>query len=80
MRDFLQSANNNFRKVLQCDAYFTTDETLYAIRNQISFKQYNPNKPARYGVLFKSINAAQIPYTFVTAVYAGKPVGEPGEF
>ena len=80
MRDFLESANNNFRKVLQPDAYLTIDETLYATRNQIALKQYNPNKPARYGVLFKSINAALIPYTFITAVYAGKPVGEPGEY
>ena len=77
MREFFEAANDNFSKMLQPDAYLTIDETLYGTRNQISFKQYNPNKPARYGVLFKSVNASLIPYTFVAAVYAGKPVGQP---
>ena len=80
MRDFFEAANNNFAKMLQPDAYLTIDETLYATRNKISFNQYNPSKPARYGVLFKSVNAALIPYTFVAAVYAGKPVGEPNQY
>ena len=46
----------------------------------MSFKQYNPNKPAKYGMLFKSINAARFPYTFVTAPYAGKPNKEESEY
>ena len=25
------------------------DKTLYPMRNQIGFKQYNPDKPAKYG-------------------------------
>ena len=50
------------------------------LMKQISFKQYNPSKPGRYGVLYESINAALIPYTFITAVYTRKPVGEPDEF
>ena len=36
------------------------------------FKQFNPNKPAKYGLLFKSINAAKYPYTFVSARYVMK--------
>ena len=40
---------------------------------QISFKQYNPNKPAKYGLLFKAINAARYPYTFIASPYCGKP-------
>ena len=50
---------------------------LYLI--MISFKQFNPNKPAKYGMLFKSINAATYPYTFVSAPYVGKPQ-EAGEY
>ena len=43
------------------------------MRNQISIKQYNPNKPAKYGLLFKSLNVVRFPYTYNSLVYAGKP-------
>ena len=43
-------------------------------------KQYNPDKPAKYGILFKSLNCARYPYTYQTIVYAGKPTGQPNEF
>ena len=54
--------------------------TLYSCRTRIVFKQYNPNKPNRYGILYKSINAVNYPYTFRAAVYAGKPVGTRNQF
>ena len=49
------------------------------MRNQVSIKQYDPNKPAKYGLLFKSLNDARFPYTYNSLVYAGKPeqVGGP---
>ena len=80
MRQFFEAANDNFSSRLQPDAYLTIDETLYVTRTNIAFRQYNPNKPAKYGLLFKSVNAALIPYTFASAVYAGKPVNEPNEY
>ena len=55
-------------------------ETLYPMRTQISFKQDNPNKPAKYGLLLKALNAARYQYTFIAARYCGKPVGNPGEY
>ena len=57
-----------------------SDETLYAMRNQISIKQYNPNKSAKYGLLFKSLIDARFPYTYNTLVYAGKPEQGDGPF
>ena len=42
-------------------------------KNTIGFKQFNPNKPAKYGLRFKSINACSYPYTFQTAPNVGKP-------
>ena len=36
-------------------------------------KQYNPNKPAKYGLLYRSISDARLPYTYNTLLYAGKP-------
>ena len=56
------------------------DETLYSMRNQIGFKQYNPDKPAKYGMLFKYLNSAGIPYLHGTVVYSSKPEGEANEF
>ena len=45
---------------------------------QLSFKQFNPSKPAKYGMLFRSINSScRFPYTYTTAVYVGRPVGLP---
>ena len=37
-------------------------------------------KPAKYGLLFKSINAIGFPYTFCIVVYAGKPENGSGPF
>ena len=45
------------------------DENLYPTRNQISFKQFNRSKPAKYGLLYA-----------VTAPYAGKPQNEGSQF
>ena len=36
-------------------------------------KQYNPNKPAKYGLLYRCISDARLPYTYNTLLYAGKP-------
>ena len=43
------------------------------MRHQIAFRQYNPNKPYKHGVLLKSLNDARIPYTYKAIPYAPKP-------
>ena len=80
IRDLFEECNKNFAKALVPEDYLLLDETLYPTRVQVSFKQYNPDKPAKYGLLFKSINAARYAYTHQTIVYSGKPTGEPNEF
>ena len=50
------------------------------MRNQVAFKQYNPDKPAKYGMLFKSLNDARLNYTYRTLVYAGKPQQLPSPY
>lgn len=47
------------------------------MRHQIAFHQDNPDKPAKYGLLFKSL---QVRHFFTAAVSAGKPQGDPNEF
>ena len=39
----------------------------------IGIKQYNPSKPAKYGLLYRSLCDAVVPYTYYTLPYAGKP-------
>ena len=50
------------------------------MQTQINFRQNNPDKSAKYGMLFNSINSATYPYTYQGHVYCGKPKGEPNEF
>ena len=46
---------------------------------QIWFKQFNLSKPAKYGLLFKFVNAERYSYTFITSPYSGKPTEEGGQ-
>ena len=79
-RELCEAFNDNCSKHLVPTEYLSLDETLYPMRTQISFKQYSPNKPARYGLLFKSLNDARFSCTYKTLVYAGKPISEPSEY
>lgn len=56
------------------------DECLYACRNQVAFKQYNPSKPAKYGILFKCINEVRMPFTHRSEAFAGKPAQAGGGY
>ena len=48
------------------------DETLYPYHGDIGFKQYNPNKSAKYGLLYQSLCNSTIPYTYYSVPYADK--------
>ena len=65
--------------VLATGDYLSLDESLYPMRTHISFKQFNPSKPAKYGLLFKSVNAARYPFTFISSPYGGKLTEEGGQ-
>ena len=78
-REFFENFNMNYMTCLSPGDYLSLDETLYPMRTQIGFRQFNPSKPAKYGILFKSINAARMPYNFNAAPYIGKPVEEGGQ-
>ena len=73
IRDIFESFNHSCSSCVLPTDFLSLDETLYLIITRIGFKQFNPNKPAKYGLLFKSINAFRYPYTFRTASYVGKP-------
>ena len=69
IRDLFEQFNQTCSKHLISDDYLSLDETLYPMRTQIGFKQFNPSKPAKYGLLFKSINSARYSYNFVSLYY-----------
>ena len=50
-REIFEEFNKNCGKFLVSDDYLSLDETLHPTRMQISFKQFNPNKSAKYGRL-----------------------------
>ena len=76
-RPIFEMFNSNTSKYLLPSLYLSIDETLYPMRHQIAFWQYNPSKPHRYGLLLKSLNDASFAYTYNACSYAGKP--EKGE-
>jgi len=63
-RNLTNMFNERMKSVLVPSEFLSIDETLYAMRNQIAFRQYNPNKPAKYGLLYKSLNDARFPFTY----------------
>lgn len=79
-RELFEMFNEQCMTSMKATDFVSLDETLYPMRSQVAFKQYNPNKPAKYGLLFKSLNSARYPYTYVTTPYAGKPQAGDGEF
>ena len=53
VKEIWEIFNSNFSKHVAPSEYLSIDETLYPMRQQIAFRQYNPNKPHRYGLLLK---------------------------
>ena len=64
LRPLFEMFNENLAKNMTPSEFMTIDETLYPMRHQINFCQYNPNKPAKYGMLFRSVNDARFPFTY----------------
>ena len=54
--------------------YIAIDEILYPTRGGISFKTYSKDKPAKYGLNFRSLCSSRCPYVYYTVPYTGKPV------
>ena len=80
IRELFEMFNENLSKFLVPSAYLSIDETLYPMRHQIAFRQYNPNKPHHYGLLLKSLNDATKPFTYKAVPYAGRPADGTGPY
>ena len=73
MREIMEDMNKNNGSARYPSPYLAIDETLYPYRGHIGFKQYNPSKPAKYGLLYRSLCDSSISYTYYTVPYGGKP-------
>ena len=73
MREIMEDMNKNNASARYPPPYLAIDETLYPYRGHIGFKQYNPSKPAKYGLLYRSLCDSSISYTYYTLPYGGKP-------
>ena len=72
-REFFIKFNENCAKNRVLSAYVSIDETLYPYRGKVSMSQYNPNKPSKYGILYRSLSDVVVLYTYYTLPYDGKP-------
>ena len=73
VREIWEIFNSNLSKHVAPLEYLLIDETLYPMRQQITFRHYNPNKPHLYGLLRKSLNDARFPHTCKAVQYPAKP-------
>lgn len=53
--------------------FVSVDETLYPYQELIGTKQYNPLKPAKNRLLYRSLCNAEFAYIYFTLLYNGKP-------
>ena len=73
LRELFEMMNEQNSKCRFPSPLLAVDETLYPYRGAIGFKQYNPSKPAKYGLLYRSLCDSSVSYTYYTLPYAGKP-------
>ena len=51
MRELFEDMNERNARMRHPSPLLAINETLHPYRGHIRFKQYNPNKPAKYGLL-----------------------------
>ena len=78
-REIFELLNIRNAKMRIPSIYLAVGETFYPYRGATGIRTYNPSKPARYGLLIISLSDAEVPYTYMSLTYAGKPSDEPTE-
>ena len=56
------------------DDYIAISEILYPTRGGTSFKTFSKDKPAIYGLNFRTLGSSRRPYIYYTVLYTRKPV------
>lgn len=71
IRDLFESFVGNCKNNFSLSEYTTLDEMLEAFRGRCSFRQYMPNKPAKYGIKVFALVCSKTFYTSNMEIYAG---------
>jgi hypothetical protein len=71
MKEVFSLFKRNIKRCLVPGERLCIDEMLYAFRGRCSFRQYIPNKPAKYGIKFWSIVDVASSYVLDIDVYLG---------
>mgnify|MGYP004593395707 CR=1 FL=1 len=74
-RDIWEIVNNNFKKSYLPGENMTIDEQLLPFRGRVSFKQYLPSKPDKYGMKIWWICDSSTSYPLQGIPYLGKEGG-----
>lgn len=72
VRGILDKFIENCKQTYTPSQYLTIDEKLESFRGRCAFKQYMPNKPAKYGIKVQALVDARSYYVVNFEVYAGK--------
>ena len=78
--EFFERVNVQNARMRGPSTFVCVDETLYPYRGKIGIKQYNPSKPAMYGLLYRSICDAEVSHTYFTLPYNDKPDSSDNEY
>ncbi|KAL4153702.1 hypothetical protein QTP88_001535 [Uroleucon formosanum] len=70
IRELFEVVVQHFQNNFIPSEYLTLDEQLIAFRGRCLFRQYIPNKPARYGIKIFALVDVKNAYTFNLEVYA----------
>lgn len=72
LRDIFEQFNFNLSAAFEPGENICIDETLYAFRGRVSFLQYMPKKPSRYGIKINCLVDVDTAYLLFGEIYTGK--------
>ena len=72
MSSIFEECKRNFVQAINSDDYLTIDDTLIDMKTQVSDK--NADKPVKYDMLYKSINASHYLYAHHSCSYCWKSI------
>lgn len=77
IRDIFDSFVERSKSCYNINYHVTVDEMLESFRGRCMFRQYIPNKPAKYGIKIFALVDSQTDYTYNLEIYAGQQPNGP---
>ena len=80
IQEFFESVNVQNATTRGPETFVSVDKTLCLYRKKITIKQCNPSKHAKYGLLYRGLWDAEVPYTYFTLPYNSKADSRDNEY